>query len=187
MAKAEYRSAIRSRQLITAALADLLQEKPLDTITVSDVVRQAGINRSTFYAHYIDIPDVIAHLIDETFACLRDEVFSQTDQLVDATEALLRRVQYILEQDLDFYRKVMNSSAFPLMQQKLVDALLQYLLQRESDFGGRDHEEYSFLLLFCAGGLTNLYREWFAGNLQIPLDEVTQRAARLLHGLVDGR
>ena len=30
MAKAEYRSAVRSRKLINAALGDLLQEKPLD-------------------------------------------------------------------------------------------------------------------------------------------------------------
>lgn len=48
MAKAEYRSSIRSKQLINAALADLLQEKPLDKITVTDVVRRAGINRGTF-------------------------------------------------------------------------------------------------------------------------------------------
>ena len=32
MAKAEYRSSIRSRTLIKGALADLLQEKPLEKI-----------------------------------------------------------------------------------------------------------------------------------------------------------
>ena len=63
MARAEYRSAIRSRKLINAALADLLQEKPLDKITVTDVVNRAQINRGTFYAHYADIPDVIQNLI----------------------------------------------------------------------------------------------------------------------------
>ena len=46
------------------ALADLLQEKPLDKITVTDVVRRAGINRGTFYAHYMDISDVIQHLYE---------------------------------------------------------------------------------------------------------------------------
>ena len=51
MAKAEYRSAIRSRKLINEALADLLTEKPLDKITVTDVVSRADINRGTFYAH----------------------------------------------------------------------------------------------------------------------------------------
>ena len=38
MAKAEYRSAVRSRKLINDALADMLIEKPLDKITVTDVV-----------------------------------------------------------------------------------------------------------------------------------------------------
>jgi len=52
MAKAEYRSAVRSRRLIHTALADLLLEKPLDKITVTDVVNRAEINRGTFYLHY---------------------------------------------------------------------------------------------------------------------------------------
>ena len=72
MARAEYRSAIRSRKLINAALADLLQEKPLDKITVTDVVNRAQINRGTFYAHYADIPDVIQHLIQNTFSGIQD-------------------------------------------------------------------------------------------------------------------
>ena len=84
MAKAEYRSAIRSRKLINEALADLLTEKPLDKITVTDVVSRADINRGTFYAHYKDIPDVVDHLIQQTFAAIRDAMIAQT-----ATEANL--------------------------------------------------------------------------------------------------
>ena len=38
MQKAEYRNAIRSKQLIHNAIAELLHEKPLDKITVSDVL-----------------------------------------------------------------------------------------------------------------------------------------------------
>lgn len=77
MAKAEYRSAIRSRKLIKEALADLLQEKPLDKITVTDVVNRAQINRGTFYAHYADIPDVINHLIQNTFSDIREVLACQ--------------------------------------------------------------------------------------------------------------
>ena len=77
MPKAEYRSALRSRKLINDALADLLQEKPLDKITVTDVVNRAGINRGTFYAHYADIPDVINHLIQNTFSKIREALTSE--------------------------------------------------------------------------------------------------------------
>ena len=48
MAKAEYKSAIRSRRMIQHALVELLQEKELDKITVTDIVTRADINRGTF-------------------------------------------------------------------------------------------------------------------------------------------
>lgn len=55
MAKAEYRSSLRSKKLIINALVDLLDEKPLDKITVTDIVKKADINRGTFYAHYENV------------------------------------------------------------------------------------------------------------------------------------
>ena len=106
MAKAEYRSSIRSRKLIKSALADLLQEKPLDKITVTDVVKRAEINRGTFYAHYADIPDVLNHLIQETFTRLKEAISGQTFPLTDVPGVLLKRIQAILGEDMDFYKKI---------------------------------------------------------------------------------
>ena len=69
------------------ALADLLTEKPLDKITVTDVVTRANINRGTFYAHYRDIPDVVDHLIQQTFSAIRDAMISHpaTDANIEHT------------------------------------------------------------------------------------------------------
>ena len=184
MAKAEYRSAIRSRKLINTALADLLQEKPLDKITVTDVVRRAEINRGTFYAHYSDIQDVINHLIAQTFSHIREVISEQPRQFSDMPEALLVRIRQILEEDLDFHRKVMNSSAATLMQEQLVHFALEYLVQHEKDFGITDHEQYLLTIRFCAGGLINLYRDWFSGELSISLDELTDRATRMLRRIL---
>lgn len=57
--RSEYRSSIRSRMLIRSALLALMHEMPFDSITVTDVVRQADINRGTFYSHYRSTFDVI--------------------------------------------------------------------------------------------------------------------------------
>ena len=116
MAKAEYRSAVRSRKLINEALADLLTEKPLDKITVTDVVKRADINRGTFYAHYRDIPDVVDHLIQQTFSAIRDAMIAQTEMPSNMGLVFLTAIQRILEEDLSFYRKILNSSASSLMQ-----------------------------------------------------------------------
>ena len=92
MAKAEYRSAIRSRKLIIAALADLLQEKPLDKITVTEVVNRAGINRGTFSAHYTDIPDVINSLIQQTFSRIRQILDSHPLKMENLADGLMEQI-----------------------------------------------------------------------------------------------
>ena len=186
MAKAEYRSAIRSRKLINAALADLLQEKPLDKITVTDVVNQAQINRGTFYAHYADIPDVIHHVIQQTFSQIQEALSGQDYGATEIHRVLLTRIQAFLEDDLDFYRKIMRSSAAPLMQEQLVKIVLEYLSQREAEFGFGDQQQYMLVMRFCAGGLSNLYLDWFAGDLTLSLDELTHRAEELLEGFMKG-
>ena len=174
MAKAEYRSALRSKKLINEALADLLTEKPLDKITVTDVVTRADINRGTFYAHYKDIPDVVDHLIQQTFSAIRDVVMGQEQPRTNVGLALLSTIQSILEEDLVFYRKILNSSASSIMQEQLVSILMEFLLEHKDRFYPGSQEEYQIAIRFCAGGLSNLYRDWFAGKLSCSLSELTQ-------------
>lgn len=180
MAKAEYKSAIRSKRLINEALADLLQEKPLDKITVTDVVNRADINRGTFYAHYKDIPDVVDHLIQQTFDTIRSAVDHQTDSITDVGEKLLSTIQIILEEDLFFYRKILNSNASAIMQEQLVNVVIAFMLEHKDRFYSGSNEEYMVKIRFCAGGLSNLYRDWFSGKLPYSLSELTKIGVELI-------
>ena len=184
MAKAEYKSAIRSKKLIINAVADLLQEKPLDKITVTDVVRKAEINRGTFYAHYADIAGVIDHLVEQTFLRIRDVISDTPQDLTQVPKVLLLQVQQILEEDLEFYQKLLGSNVSALMQERLVDFVLEYLFEHEAEFSFGNHEQYLLLIRFCAGGLTNLYQEWFAGKLPITLDELTESASKMIEKMM---
>lgn len=184
MAKTEYRSAIRSRRLIQEALADLLQEKPLDRITVTDLVKRADINRGTFYAHYTSIPDVIDHLIRQTFSELHGTTADPDLPPHQVAEKMLLRLQELLEEDLEFYRKVLSSGAAALMQEQLVQALLECISKREDWQRHFDSfQQYILTLRFCAGGLSQLYRDWFAGLLDLTLDELTANACALIQAV----
>lgn len=184
MAKAEYRSSIRSKELIKTALADLLQEKPLDKITVTDVVKWADINRGTFYAHYDDIPDVINSLIENTFSVIREVLSQNPKQLSQLPGMLLGQIQQMLESDTVFYQKVMASSAASVMQEQLVSVVVDYLLQHETDYSFGSHEHYILTIRFCAGGLSSLYRQWFEGKLEMNLTELTAYGQKMLNGIM---
>ena len=57
----------RTEAMLRDALMTLLTEKPINKITVTDLVKKADVGRGTFYLHYTDIDDMIGHLHD---ACL---------------------------------------------------------------------------------------------------------------------
>ncbi|MBR6486750.1 MAG: TetR/AcrR family transcriptional regulator, partial [Lachnospiraceae bacterium] len=55
-----------AEEAIYEAFFLLLKEKDMDKITVSDVIKKAGIVRSTFYNHYENIPALVNAAEDKT-------------------------------------------------------------------------------------------------------------------------
>lgn len=52
---------------IKEAFIQLLATKSLEDITISQLTKKAGVNRSTFYLHYLDKQDFLEQLKEETF------------------------------------------------------------------------------------------------------------------------
>lgn len=62
-----------TKQAIKASLMKLLNERPLNKISVRDIVEDCGINRNSFYYHFQDIPSLLNEIVtDETEALIRE-------------------------------------------------------------------------------------------------------------------
>lgn len=84
-----------SQERMMKGLMELLSSRNLNEITVSDVVKIANVNRSTFYANYIDLYD----LVDKTREYQEMEftkLFSDYDYFTEDTGAL-KMFQHIKE------------------------------------------------------------------------------------------
>ena len=62
-----------SARLMDEALLCLLEKKSIDFISVKEICKKAGVNRSTFYLHY----DNIADLLQETLEYINDLFYSK--------------------------------------------------------------------------------------------------------------
>lgn len=128
---------------IKAAFTELMQSKGFDAMTVSGIVRAAGINRGTFYLHYLDKFDLRQQLIDDTIADLTRILITRPGDrewrpggVADCfdPEAIAEALRYV-KRDYAFFDAVSRSGNDMQMYDRVKDVLKQMLLGQASHVG----------------------------------------------------
>ena len=87
-----------TEKAIMDSFIKLLNAKPLDKITVKDIVEDCGINRNTFYYHFDDIPTLVTRILeDETNRALslHGDVHSWEEGFIAAAQFALSNKRLI--------------------------------------------------------------------------------------------
>lgn len=180
--KTEYRSAIRSRKMIREAFLELLKEKDIHKITVTDVVKKADLNRSTFYAHYSDIRAITEEMENEVIEKMMEllKKFELINFFNNPTPLLLE-VSRFLENNQDLYKILLKVNDAETFLKKLKKLFADYMLS-DTDIPEylRDSKMVSLRISYFAGGIINMYQDWFAGNLECSLNDIALEVSKLL-------
>ena len=65
--------ATSTKEALAAALRQMMTVKPIDKVTVKDIVEICGVNRQTFYYHFDDVDDLLEWVFEQD----SDRVFPQ--------------------------------------------------------------------------------------------------------------
>lgn len=161
--KSTHKNAARSRHLIKQAFAELLNEKDMAKITVTDIVERANISRGTFYAHYLDVYDLysaiqsnIVEAIDETI----DKV-GMDNIILDPTEVINTSIQF-LEKNKNYYKLFLTSSHGEALIKRIISLAEEKFIQEiEGLFSSEEATEYIYHMYYTLGGFRNILIHWF--------------------------
>lgn len=81
-------------QLMNQALLDLLEKKDIEFITITEITKKAGVNRSTFYLHYENIYE----LLEETVKNL-NKIFISSFSLQTPLEIKSKKDAFLITAD----------------------------------------------------------------------------------------
>lgn len=86
-----------------------------------------------------------------------------------------------LEEDLGFYRILVRSNGSEIFMEKLKKVFTHYMLT-DSDIPEAVRHSKAVTLRVCyfAGGMVNLYQQWFRGDLDCSLNDITIEIGKLL-------
>lgn len=82
-----------TNKAIKASFWKLLNEKPMNKITVRDIVEDCGINRNSFYYHFQDIPALLESIVEETTA----EIIAQYPRIASIEECFQAAFSFAIQ------------------------------------------------------------------------------------------
>lgn len=180
--KKEYRSAIRSRRFIRQAFMELLREKTLEKITVTDIVSRADINRSTFYAHYSDVRSLLEEIQNEIIAhsiSLMKEMDFQN--FLTSPVPFLHKMFEIANENRELYallgKWALSNNQLENFKMLLVEKAMNL---SEIPEEVRCQSNFAIRVNFFVGGIINVYQQYLLGTLEATDEQIIADIAELI-------
>ena len=177
-----------------SALMELLKTKSFEFITVSEICKKAGVNRSTFYLHYENTRD----LLEETVRNMTDNFVSyfvpdgkispinfeesQKENLIFISEEyLMPYLSYFKENRKIFLTVFENGKLFGFEEtyKKLFDNIFDPIL----DVFRYPESERKYVMAFYLNGINSIIMEWIKEDCVKPEKEVVKIINDCIFGL----
>ena len=155
---------IRVRRSITDALFSLMKDKNFSEITITEIIREAGVARASFYRNYTSKEDVLLTLISFVLNDYRETADYNLEEYY-TYQNVLRSFQYF---------KKYEKYVIDLYQHGFVISLLEELNQFHESIAGvmKVHSVTRYQLYMYIGALYNTAIVWLLSEEQEPVEEI---------------
>ena len=172
-----------TKKALADALKKMMAVKPIDKITVNDLVETCGVSRQTFYYHFDDVYDLLEWVFEE-----------------DANANLPREVVYdnwkndvimwfkYLYENSTFALNVYNSNS-RLYMLRYIKGRLRNCIRSFSEIVAEDRtidrQDFEFIVEFYSHIVVGLISQWMDAGMQLPKEITTDKCLRVLDNSIE--
>ena len=170
-----------TKQAIKASFLELLDEKPLNKISVRDIVERCGINRNSFYYHFQDIPSLLGEIIVERTNELMAQ-YPTVDKIEEAFRAVINYAQKNRRAIMHVYNSV-SRDTFESSVMKLCAYMTEQYLKTAYPEACISEGDREVLHRFIRCQLFGLGIDWMLGGMKPDVGEQMERVLELYNGV----
>lgn len=186
-AGAENRSVRNTKRRLREGLLQLLEEKPINEISVKELTDLVDMNRGTFYFHYQDIYDLL-HAMEDEFFVQFDRTLTEREPFAAPNEATgsevspyLRAIFSFLDDNRSFCRIMLGAHGdmqFVDRVKERVDSQCRLFWQILAP--GADELRYGMYNAFIINGCIGLIQEWVNDRRDLTVESISELTATLI-------
>ena len=161
----------KTRKLLVEALAQLLEEKSFQELSVTDICRRAMVHRTTFYAHFNDKRELLSYLLSQleqecVETCLpKEEMTSPKDYFLTAAKNTLEFFQNRRSLYLACLNSGMEAEVHVLSDRAAQELCLQ--LSRPAFRDAAPEVDPQIAARFYIGAVLALIRWWLTSDAPV--------------------
>lgn len=175
----------RAVERIREVFLKLLADRPTSRITVTQICREAGINRTTFYKHYVDVFDLLDKTEQDLLSSYQEAV--GRIRVTGVVPALTEMLQ-ILRQSMEHYWPLFGENGDPSLAGRLVGSVYPLFAGNPMFADSRKYDEDVKKLLYCylSGGCTAMLTYWVQYGKSRSPEEMAVIMDELIHITING-
>lgn len=171
---------VRKTQIaVESALLELLKEKKLNQITISELAERADINRKTFYNNYTSIDAVFASIESKLTSFIFDSLprTLSPESDIDILN-LFQKFAFIVEPYKEILNQISLHNNLIPFQKRMDEKVLPYIEQNLT-MHKIDKRLTPYINLYIVHGIFNIFKEWFSKDSDLTVEQIAQLAYNL--------
>jgi len=162
-------------ELIKEVFLELLESKKLPQITVTEICKQADINRGTFYLHYKD-PYELFEALQKEFTQEIMDTLGQGASLCTTEQSMINLLNIIQDKKTIYQILISESGENNFLSQVLLE---DFLLRNGEDADSQKTFSMDYTLTYMVHGSLGIINQWLESNSE----DSPQTIARLISSL----
>jgi len=155
----------KTKRNIYQALLKLMEQKAFENIKVSEICKEAMINRSTFYSHFEDKYTLIDTFIKDLQKELENEL-AQKKNITSFKEYYMEIIRLLLDEiyaQKSIYRTILINNRNSIFMDMLYDTIKSYISKRlkEKKMDNTLNIPNDFIIDFYLGAIMNTGLTWY--------------------------
>ena len=165
------------------------EHRPIAKITVREICERTDIHRSTFYAHYRDVYDLVEKVEGNMSRLMTETFFRKLDEGASARDCFIEVFTFIREHKEFYMYYLSESKKYGVLQLTWDTIRSRYTAAASPEhFGARSQKEMEYHGAFFLVGMTAVVRMWLQnGCCEEPAElyDLIHRQGTVQEALID--
>ena len=160
---------VKTRRAIKIAFLKLLRTHDISEVNITEITRNAGINRNSFYTHYKNVNNILDDINNDSY----EKITVDPHPVIADFSKVVVNNKYITEYLL------FSKSSTDLVR-KLKDIICDRFYDSYIKAVSSPNPITRYVIAYIISGVFEMYHLWYRTEKSIPIETVTEKVSKFI-------